>query len=48
MLSMTTLGAVDWRSDKERIAAQTRGAKKQMKKQNKLLKEQNEILKKQR
>jgi hypothetical protein len=41
LLSMCTLGLVDFRSDKERIARSTR-------KQAKLLREQNEILKQQR
>ena len=39
MLSVTTLGAVDFRSDKERTAAYTRGARKAARQQAKLLKE---------
>jgi hypothetical protein len=40
LLSVSTLDAVDYRSDKERTAAHTKGVKKQLKKQNELLKEQ--------
>lgn len=39
-MSMSTLGAVDFRSDKERTAAYTKGARKQAKKQTKLMKDQ--------
>jgi hypothetical protein len=38
-LSMTTLGAVDWRSDKERVARSARLTKREAKKQTKLLEE---------
>lgn len=36
-LSLTTLGAVDMRSDKERIAAYSKATKKEAKKQTKLM-----------
>lgn len=39
-MSMGTLGAVDFRSDKERTAAYTKAAKKEAKKQTKLQREQ--------
>lgn len=39
-MSMTTLGAVDFRSDKERTAAYTKAAKKQAKKQTKIMEQQ--------
>jgi hypothetical protein len=45
-LSLSTFGAVDFRSDKERTAAYTKATKKQTKKQTKLLKEQVKIQKK--
>ncbi|MFF7800284.1 hypothetical protein [Streptomyces olivaceus] len=45
-MSVSTLGAVDFRSDKERTAAYTKSAKKQAKKQTKLMKEQAKIQKK--
>jgi hypothetical protein len=35
LMSASTLGAVDYRSDKERTAAYTKGIKKQAKKQTK-------------
>lgn len=38
VMSMSTLGAVDFRSDKERMAAYTKASKKQAKKQTKLMK----------
>jgi len=38
--SASTLGAVDYRSDKERTAAYTKGAKKQAKKQTKIMRDQ--------
>ena len=44
IMSVSTLGAVDYRSDKERTAAYTKAAKKQAKEQTKLLKQQNEII----
>jgi len=37
MLSVTTLGLVDFRSDKERAAAYAKATKRQAKKQTKLL-----------
>lgn len=46
-MSMTTLGLVDWKSDKERIASSARKTKRAARKTNKLLKEQNDILRKQ-
>ncbi|MET4641578.1 hypothetical protein OH782_13310 [Streptomyces sp. NBC_01544] len=45
-LSVTTLGAVDFRSDKERTAAYTKATKKQAKKQTKLMKQQVKLNKK--
>lgn len=39
MMSLGTLGAVDFRSDKERTAAYTRGAKREAKKQTNLMRE---------
>ncbi|WP_440712090.1 hypothetical protein [Gordonia sp. FQ] len=42
--SASTLGAVDFRSDKERIARSTRQGAKATKKQNKLIAEQNDLL----
>jgi hypothetical protein len=45
--SAMTLGLVDWKSDKERIATSTRKAKNAQRKTNKLLKEQNKLLKQQ-
>lgn len=47
VLSVSTLGLIDFRSDKERTAAYTKAAKKQAKKQTKLLKRQNALLKSQ-
>lgn len=46
LMSVSTLGAVDFRSDKERTAAYTKATKKQAKKQTKLMKEQAKIQKK--
>lgn len=40
--SISTLGLVDFRSDKERTAAYTKVTKKQAKKQTKLMKKQAE------
>ncbi len=39
-MSLTTLGLVDFRSDKERTAAYTKAAKKEAKKQTKIMREQ--------
>lgn len=39
LMSMTTVGLVDFRSDKERTARHTAGTKRQAKKQTKLLKQ---------
>lgn len=39
-LSISTLGAVDFRSDKERTAAYAKATKKQTKKQTKIMKKQ--------
>jgi hypothetical protein len=44
-MSALSLGLVDWKSDKERMAASARKQKNQQKKTNKLLKEQNKLLK---
>jgi hypothetical protein len=44
VLSVTSLGLVDFRSDKERTAAYTRGTRKAAREQTKLLAEQNQIL----
>jgi hypothetical protein len=38
LTSVSTLGAVDYRSDKERTAAYTKAMKKQAKKQTKIMK----------
>jgi hypothetical protein len=46
-LSASTLGAVDWKSDKERMAASARKTKTAAKKGNKLLEEQNALLRQQ-
>ncbi|MFB8350961.1 hypothetical protein [Streptomyces niveus] len=46
LMSVSTLGAVDFRSDKERTAAYTKATKKQAKKQTKLLKQQAKLQKK--
>lgn len=43
-MSVSTGGLVDFRSDKERTAAYTKGARKQAKQQTKLMAQQNEIL----
>ncbi len=45
--SVSTMGAVDFLSDKERAARSARLNKRAMKKNNKLLKEQNELLREQ-
>ncbi|WP_438470825.1 hypothetical protein [Streptomyces asiaticus] len=45
-LSLSTLGLVDFRSDKERTAAYTKATKKQAKKQTKLMKQQAKLNKK--
>jgi hypothetical protein len=39
LLSVTTLGAVDMRSDKERTAAYTKATKNEAKKQTKMMKQ---------
>lgn len=41
-MSVSTMGLVDFRSDKERTAAYTRGARTQAKKQTKLMQQQLE------
>lgn len=46
-MSITTLGVIDYRSDKERTARSTRLTKRATKKTNKLLKEQNKLLREQ-
>ncbi|WP_432006272.1 hypothetical protein [Streptomyces parvus] len=46
LMSVSTLGAVDFRSDKERTASYTKATAKQAKKQAKLLKKQAKIQKK--
>lgn len=46
MMSVGTVGLVDFRSDKERTAAYTKATKKQATKQTKLLKQQVKIQKK--
>ena len=38
-MSLFTMGAVDWRSDKERAAAYGRGTRRQARKQTKILKQ---------
>lgn len=45
VLSVSSVGLVDFRSDKERTAAYTKATKKQAKKQTKLLKQQVKIQK---
>lgn len=40
MTSVSTLGMVDFRSDKERTAAYTKAAKKEAKKQTKIMRDQ--------
>jgi hypothetical protein len=40
LMSVSTLGAVDFRSDKERTAAYTKATKKQAKQQTKIMKAQ--------
>lgn len=44
-MSLSTMGLVDWKSDKERTATSARKTKNATRKTNKLIKEQNEILK---
>lgn len=46
-LSASTVGLVDWKSDKERVAASARKTKSATRKTNKLLKEQNKLLREQ-
>jgi hypothetical protein len=43
-MSITTLGAVDFRSDKERTAAYSKGVRRQARKQTSLLREQNAMI----
>jgi hypothetical protein len=38
-MSLFTMGAVDWRSDKERAAAYGKGVRRQTRKQTKILKQ---------
>lgn len=38
--SFCTIGLIDWKSDKERIATYTKGARRQSKKQTKIMREQ--------
>ncbi|MDJ0464858.1 hypothetical protein [Streptomyces sp. H27-C3] len=45
-MSVTTLGVVDFRSDKERTAAYAKATKKQAKLQTKLMKQQAKLAKK--
>jgi len=40
LMSVSTLGLVDYRSDKERTAAYTKAAKKEAKKQTKIMRDQ--------
>ncbi|WP_328856933.1 DUF2510 domain-containing protein [Williamsia herbipolensis] len=40
LMSVTSMGLVDYRSDKERTAAYTRGVRKQARKQTKIMKNQ--------
>ena len=47
-LSLTTYGLIDWKSDKERIAASTRKTKSATRKTTKLLMQQNKLMKEQR
>lgn len=47
VLSVGTVGLVDWRSDKERTAAYTRGVRKHARRAAKEAKRQTKILKKQ-
>lgn len=44
-MSVTTLGLIDFRSDKERVARSARLTKRATKKQNRLARKQNKILK---
>lgn len=46
-MSVHTLGLIDYKSDKERIAASSRKGKNAQRKTNKLLKEQNRLLREQ-
>lgn len=43
-MSLSTMGLVDFKSDKERMAASARKTKRATKKTNKLLEEQNKLL----
>lgn len=43
-MSITTLGLIDFRSDKERVARSARLTKRATKKNNRLVKKQNKIL----
>jgi hypothetical protein len=43
-MSVTTLGVIDYRSDKERVARSARLTKRATKRQNHLIKKQNRIL----
>ncbi|APC43289.1 hypothetical protein Joe_49 [Streptomyces phage Joe] len=47
VMSASTFGLIDWKSDKERMAASARKNTRATRKTNKLLKEQNKLLKKQ-
>ena len=42
--SLGTMGAVDFRSDKERIAAYTRASKRQLKAQTRLMQQQAQVV----
>lgn len=44
IMSASTLGAVDFRSDKERTASNTAASARAAKKQNKLIAEQNKLI----
>lgn len=46
-LSVSTVGLVDFKSDKERMAASARKTKSAARKTNRLLKEQNKLLREQ-
>lgn len=43
-LSISTIGLIDFQSDKERAARSSRLTKRATKKQNRLIKEQNKLL----
>jgi hypothetical protein len=47
LLSASTAGLIDWKSDKERVAASNKKIERQSKKQTKLLKEQVDVLRQQ-